>query len=149
MVTLIRNGNNQRMCLSLITILILAVERVTVSDVNDEEPMPSVLYGPSDHITILNNDNFDRKVYNRVSSFITKLHELKYWSETNIPNVTEVRRNSKTLLCIVFENHRCNRIINSVSGCTSCIPHYIVIILFIITSSCVIGLLFIFYYLIF
>lgn len=69
------SGNNKYMWLSLVIISILFIERVTVADIDDEEPITSSLYGPNDHVTILNNDNFNRKVYNKVSNFIIKLYQ--------------------------------------------------------------------------
>ncbi|VBB32895.1 unnamed protein product [Acanthocheilonema viteae] len=66
------NENSKHIWLSLVIISILFVERVTVVEVDDEEPIPSSLYGPNDHITILNSNNFDRKVYNKNQVFFVE-----------------------------------------------------------------------------
>ncbi|EFO27496.2 hypothetical protein LOAG_00988 [Loa loa] len=57
-------GSDKYTWLLLITISTLFVERIAVSEVDNDEPIPSSLYGPNDHITVLNSDNFDKKVYN-------------------------------------------------------------------------------------
>ncbi|KAK6113525.1 Erv1 / Alr family protein [Brugia pahangi] len=62
-------GNNKYIWISLFLISILFVERITVTEVDDDLPVPSSLYGPNDHITILNSDNFDKKVYNKNQVF--------------------------------------------------------------------------------
>lgn len=65
-------GNNKCAWLSVVLILIVFCERVTVADDDYVEPVPSSLYGPNDHITVLNSENFESKVYNKVSIFTIK-----------------------------------------------------------------------------
>uniref|UniRef100_A0A158Q8B1 Sulfhydryl oxidase n=1 Tax=Elaeophora elaphi TaxID=1147741 RepID=A0A158Q8B1_9BILA len=62
--------NSKYIWLSFIVISILFVERVTVTEVDYDEP--SSLYGPNDHITVLNSDNFNRKIYNKNQAFFVE-----------------------------------------------------------------------------
>lgn len=66
------SGNNKYSWLSVVLILILLCERLTVADDDYVEPVPSSLYGPNDRITVLNSDNFESKVYNKSQVFIVE-----------------------------------------------------------------------------
>ncbi|VDK72236.1 unnamed protein product [Litomosoides sigmodontis] len=66
------NENYKHIWLSLVVISVLSIQRVTVTDVDYEEPIPSSLYGPNDHITALNSKNFDRKIYNKNQVFFVE-----------------------------------------------------------------------------
>lgn len=67
------NENHKHIWLPLAVISILFIQRVTVTEVDYEEPIPSSLYGPNDHITVLNSNNFDKKIYNKVSIFYREI----------------------------------------------------------------------------
>ncbi|KAM3727459.1 Sulfhydryl oxidase [Dirofilaria immitis] len=58
--------------LSIIIISILFVARISIADEEDEDPIPSSLYGPNDHIVLLNSGNFDNKVYNQKKIFFVE-----------------------------------------------------------------------------
>ncbi|VDO62069.1 unnamed protein product [Onchocerca flexuosa] len=64
------NGNSKYKWLLFVIISILLIGRVTIAE--DEEPVPSSLYGPDDHITILHSNNFDKKVYNQKKVFFVE-----------------------------------------------------------------------------
>ncbi|CAG9532927.1 unnamed protein product [Cercopithifilaria johnstoni] len=66
------DGNSKRMWLSLMVISILFVERVTVFELDSGELIPNSLYGPGDHITVLNSDNFNKSVYNKDQFFFVE-----------------------------------------------------------------------------
>ncbi|VDK84588.1 unnamed protein product [Onchocerca ochengi] len=63
---------NKYKWLSFIIISILLVGRVTIAEEEDDEPVPSSLYGPNDHITILHSNNFNKKIYNQRKVFFVE-----------------------------------------------------------------------------
>uniref|UniRef100_A0A915PZZ6 Thioredoxin domain-containing protein n=1 Tax=Setaria digitata TaxID=48799 RepID=A0A915PZZ6_9BILA len=67
-------GSDKYLCTLFIIISIIFLGQITVAEDENEEPVPSSLYSPNDHITILNANNFAPKVYNQRQVFFVEFY---------------------------------------------------------------------------